>query len=232
MSTRVALLEPHLLARVALSDALTHGGCTVIGAFSDSADLLALAVRDPPDVALIEPHGEAPPGGERPDAARELSEKGLGLRFVVYSGAASPAAFERWYALGAGACLDKRSADARAVLQAVGAVARGERLFPVEMMELPFQQDVRAPESVVLRGISPRERDVLVCIASGSDNLQIASRLGISKRTVKAHVSALYRKLGMENRTRLALLALQLGLKPYAAPEALPALPAPVSQAL
>ncbi|MBX5482919.1 MAG: response regulator transcription factor [Myxococcaceae bacterium] len=54
--------------------------------------------------------------------------------------------------------------------------------------------------------LSPRERDVLRFVAAGMDNLTIAAHLGISERTVKTHVSALYRKLAQENRAQLALL--------------------------
>lgn len=58
----------------------------------------------------------------------------------------------------------------------------------------------------LLARLSPRERDVLRHVASGRDNLTIAAHLGISERTVKTHVSALYRKLAQENRAQLALL--------------------------
>jgi DNA-binding NarL/FixJ family response regulator len=60
--------------------------------------------------------------------------------------------------------------------------------------------------------LSPREREVLILIAAGMDNLKIAAHLNITERTVKAHVTALYRKLQQENRTQLALWAIARGL--------------------
>lgn len=62
--------------------------------------------------------------------------------------------------------------------------------------------------------LSPREREVLQLVANGNDNLQIAARLGVCERTVKAHVTALYRKLALENRVQLALWAADRGLRP------------------
>lgn len=60
--------------------------------------------------------------------------------------------------------------------------------------------------------LTPREREVLKLIAQGMTNGEIASALFISEHTVKNHVSNIYRKLGDNDRTRVALLALEGGL--------------------
>lgn len=62
--------------------------------------------------------------------------------------------------------------------------------------------------------MTPRQRDVLGYLATGSDNLKIAAHLGISERAVKAHVSALLSLFSAENRTELAVLACRAGLRP------------------
>jgi DNA-binding NarL/FixJ family response regulator len=62
--------------------------------------------------------------------------------------------------------------------------------------------------------LTPRQRDVLGFLATGSDNLKIAANLGISERAVKAHVSALLSLFSAENRTELAVLACRAGLRP------------------
>ncbi|WP_274379774.1 helix-turn-helix domain-containing protein [Myxococcus xanthus] len=61
--------------------------------------------------------------------------------------------------------------------------------------------------------MTPREREVLGYIAAGADNLRIAACLGITERTVKAHITAIYKKVGSENRTQLAVLGCQLGVQ-------------------
>jgi DNA-binding NarL/FixJ family response regulator len=62
--------------------------------------------------------------------------------------------------------------------------------------------------------LTPRQREVLGFLSTGSDNLKIAANLGISERAVKAHVSALLSLFSAENRTELAVLACRAGLRP------------------
>jgi DNA-binding NarL/FixJ family response regulator len=64
--------------------------------------------------------------------------------------------------------------------------------------------------------VTPRQREVMRCMAVGADNQAIASRLRIGERAVKAHVSALLRHFGLNNRAQLALLADHAGLRPAA----------------
>jgi DNA-binding NarL/FixJ family response regulator len=67
-------------------------------------------------------------------------------------------------------------------------------------------------ESPGALGLSGRERDVLELIASGATNLEIAERLHLSRHTIKEHTSAVYRKLGVRNRTEAVQRAQRLGL--------------------
>lgn len=66
----------------------------------------------------------------------------------------------------------------------------------------------------LLEELSARELDVLKLIARGFSNDQIARTLFISPHTVKNHVSNIYRKMGMDDRTQVAITALRLGLVP------------------
>jgi DNA-binding NarL/FixJ family response regulator len=66
----------------------------------------------------------------------------------------------------------------------------------------------------LLEELSARELDVLKLIAKGFSNDEIARTLFISPHTVKNHVSNIYRKMGMDDRTQVAITALRLGLVP------------------
>lgn len=90
---------------------------------------------------------------------------------------------------------------------AINELARaGESMLRREdLNSSPFDEYLHLTHS-----LSRREREVLGHIAQGMDNLQIAAHLGIGERTVKTHVTALYRKLAQENRTQLALLGARL----------------------
>lgn len=60
--------------------------------------------------------------------------------------------------------------------------------------------------------LTRRERDILACIAEGKNNRQIAETLSISEKTVKNHLTSIFRKLGVQDRTQAALYALKKGI--------------------
>jgi two-component system nitrate/nitrite response regulator NarP len=84
------------------------------------------------------------------------------------------------------------------LLDAVAAVARGR-------MSLPYV-DLQSLTSDPLGELTARERELLVALANGWTNLQIASRIGISRNTVKYHLKNLYDKLGVSNRAMAVAL--------------------------
>src|SRR5205823_4283287 len=139
------------------------------------------------------------------------------VRILVLSATLDTDAMDRCFRAGAAGFLDKSSARVEALIDAISAIARGNNVFPAHAVESLLRAAGRRNEgSELLRGLSEREREVLAYLSIGSDNTQIAQKLEISERTVKAHVSNLYRKLGQDNRTQLALLARQSGIRPPA----------------
>lgn len=131
---------------------------------------------------------------------------------LISNGLASYSADECLRA-GAWGFVDSTLADGPELASVVEAVAGGQRGARSVGSATEDLRQAGIGTSVVHR-LTLREREVLEHIAAGEDNLKIASQLGIAERTVKAHVSSLYRKLGQENRAQLALFARQLGLRP------------------
>ena len=64
-------------------------------------------------------------------------------------------------------------------------------------------------------GLTRREADVLHLLAGGASNREISRHLFLSEKTVKAHLAAVFRKLGVTNRTQAAMAAVQMGVGPY-----------------
>jgi DNA-binding NarL/FixJ family response regulator len=118
-------------------------------------------------------------------------------------------------------------ADEAAIREAVGAGAMGYLMKDVSRAELvravrdaardrptlhPEAQRIlmKRPEKSPLDDLTPRERSVLDLVAEGKSNRQIANRLGLTEGTVKGYVSILLDKLGVQDRTQAALLAVSL----------------------
>jgi DNA-binding NarL/FixJ family response regulator len=62
--------------------------------------------------------------------------------------------------------------------------------------------------------LTQREHDILALLSEGRSNRSIAQNLYLSEKTVKAHLAAIFRKLGVTNRTQAAMMAVQLGVGP------------------
>ena len=94
-----------------------------------------------------------------------------------------------------------------------------DRILEGEMVDLRPSLDNRPPQSSAeeaLGQLSPRQREVLELICTGQSNKEIAKHLGLSPFTVRIHVSALLRTLGVSTRTAAAAIATQHGIKPPA----------------
>lgn len=208
---RVSILEREALLRECLSRLLLRAGMRVVADQAEPNGFLRYLASHRPDVALLDFPLPAEAVLELLRLAR-LRQPGLPL--LVVRGSEEEGAAELFLRAGAAGFLDRASAGYEALLSAVRAAARGERLVTSSAMEL--RPPPEAEEPTLLRSLTLREREVLSWVASGADNLKIAALLGITERTVKAHVSNLYRKLGQKNRTQMALFAEQLGVRPPA----------------
>lgn len=78
------------------------------------------------------------------------------------------------------------------------------------MLENTRRRDVRGQGGKEC--LTPREREIAILMATGLTNKEIGARLFVSEHTVKNHVSNIYRKLGIDDRTQLALWAVRSGL--------------------
>ncbi|HET8632305.1 MAG TPA: response regulator transcription factor [Thermomicrobiales bacterium] len=107
-----------------------------------------------------------------------------------------------------------KDAEADEVAAAIRAAHRGEvHLDPAVAARL--MRTLRAPAAPrPLDALTDREREVLILVARGAANKEIARRLGISERTARTHVSNILGKLGLPSRTQAALLAVREGLVP------------------
>ncbi len=211
---RIAILEDHALLRSSLAAILSEAGFTVVCNCAEPEEFLRGVANEHPAVAIIDLglHGKS---GECPDEGlatlRELRRRDPLVSALVFSGCTLPSIVEECFREGAAGYLEKLTSSSTDVIEAVSALLEG-RQIPAAKAITPSPSRSEGPGP--LARLSAREREVLEFVSSGLDNLKIAALLGIAERTVKAHVSALYRKLEAENRTQLALTGLKGGITP------------------
>lgn len=210
---RVAILEDQRLMLETLERLLTANGLSVVLASTRPAEFLEALPSAGPTLALIDLYlpSVTEPGLEVPrrpiglDVIHELHLAHPELSLLAISGNASEEELRAAQEAGAVTVLDKNVIGPEQLLAAVRSTLRAQRSeLPPELGEAPLSDSSH---------LTHRELQVLKHLATGADNLKIAAHLGITERTVRAHVSALYRKLQCENRTEMAVLARTMGIR-------------------
>ncbi len=208
---RVGILEDQQVFRECLVMLLESAGMKVVVRGSDPEVFLAQVVQERPDVALVDVRFEGRDNAEVGELARAvelLRNLAPYTRSLVHSTSQELMLVQRCLQAGAYGHVCKLDVGCAKLLSSIEQVARGERLVPPRLVS-PVLAPSSSPWQERLTG---REQEVLGMVAAGADNLQISAHLGITERTVKAHISNLYRKLGVRNRVAMALLAVQKGV--------------------
>jgi DNA-binding NarL/FixJ family response regulator len=195
----VLIVDDHPVVRQGLRALLeVQEDMTVAGEAGDGPAALSLAESLRPDIVLLD---LKLPGMDGVAVLRPL--RAAGLRVLVLTSATEPSAAAAAVRAGAAGVVYK-DIDPAALVRAIRSVHDGNVLL--------------APEAVgsLIRGsradtLTAREREVLAGIADGKSNREIARLLRVSEKTVKAHVSAVLAKLGVQDRTQAAVYAVRHG---------------------
>jgi DNA-binding NarL/FixJ family response regulator len=202
---RVLVVDDHPVVRQGLRTFLDlQGDITVVGEAADGAAAVTAAVEHRPDVILLDLRM---PGTDGATALHGLRECGVPARVLVVTSFTDPGAVVPALRAGAAGYVFK-DVDPPALAAAIRAVHAGHVLMHADVARLLAAGD-SAPAGAAL---TPRERDVLAEIARGCSNREIARTLRVSEKTVKTHVSAIFTKLGVADRTQAALHAVRAGL--------------------
>jgi DNA-binding NarL/FixJ family response regulator len=202
---RVLLAEDHALVRDGLERLLRSAGdIEVVGAASDGAEAVELAAGAEPDVVLVD---LSMPNVDGIEATRQITAARAETHVVVLTSFSDRDRIMGALDAGAIGYLLK-DAEPDELIRGVRAAARGESPLNPKAAQEILQARVR-PTATELSG---REREVLALVAEGLPNKQIARRLGISEKTVKAHLTSVFQQIDVTDRTQAALWAREHGV--------------------
>ena len=206
MNVRVVLVDDHAVVRRGLADLLGGAdGIEVVATAADGGEAVEVAARYEPDVVVMDLQM---PGVDGVEATRRILASGTSTQVLVLTSFSDSARILAALDAGAVGYLLK-DADPEDVIEGVRAVSRGESpIDPKAARELLMARGRRVNEPT----LTPRETDVLRLVRLGLANKQIARRLGISERTVKAHLTSAFQRIGVVDRTQAALWVERHGL--------------------
>jgi DNA-binding NarL/FixJ family response regulator len=219
---RVLVIDDHPLIQEALGRVLLRLAQPVeLTAVADCEAGLAAAARWPePDLVLLDLQL---PGLSGIDALRAWRSGWPTVPVIVLSSATDPQTMYQVLQDGAAGYIPKSTAG-EVMLSAIRLVLEGGRYLPPELLAA----DARAAVPAAAQPLAPqpavglmtvRQLQVLQLIAEGAPNKVICRRLDIAERTVKAHLTQIFRTLNVASRTQAALAATRLGLLPRAGVE-------------
>jgi DNA-binding NarL/FixJ family response regulator len=216
VSTRILLVDDQELLRMGFRMVLeAQAGMEVVGEAGDGAEAVALTRRLEPDVVLMDVRM---PGMDGVQATRELVDGGSSAHVIILTTFDLDEYAHAALRAGASGFLLKDAPTAD-LLSAIRAVASGDavvapsttrRLLATIAHQLPIAETGAAvPE---LNSLTPREHEVLIAVARGLSNAEIADELVLSEATVKTHVGRILAKLALRDRVQIVIYAYDRGL--------------------
>jgi DNA-binding NarL/FixJ family response regulator len=215
VTIRVLLVDDQPLLRVAFSLVLeSQPDLAVAGEAADGAEAVRIALRDKPEVVLMDVRM---PGMDGIEATRRIVAQCPGTRVLILTTFdLDEYAFAGLRAGASGFLL--KNARPEELLEAIRVVAAGEavvapritrRLLDTFASRLPVEGGEAA---AALLTLTPREHSVLVQVARGLSNAEIAAALNLAETTVKTHVSRILMKLGLRDRVQAVVFAYENNL--------------------
>jgi NarL family two-component system response regulator YdfI len=207
---KILIADDHLIIRQGLRLILeTENDFELIGEASDGDEAVSLCKKIKPDVVLMDLRM---PNMDGLSAIEKLRAEQPHIAVVVLTTFNEDELMLRGLQAGARGYLLKDT-DRNTLFDTIRAAARGETLLKPEVMARVLSQaNTSKKESNEPVNLTDRELEVLAAVARGERSKEIAVQLGISERTIKAHLASIYNKLGVDSRAAAIAVAAQKGL--------------------
>jgi two-component system, NarL family, response regulator YdfI len=209
MTIRIVIADDHLIIRQGIKLILeTEDDFELVGEAGDGTEALTVCAQTHPQVVLMDLRM---PGMDGLTAIERLHAVSPEIAVVILTTFNEDDLMLRGLQAGARGYLLKDT-NREALFNAIRAASRGETLLaPDVLMRLLKQVDKTSLKPDPSVSLTDREAEVLSAVALGERSKEIALKLGITERTVKAHLASIYNKLGVDSRAGAIAIAAQKG---------------------
>ena len=200
---RILIADDHPMIRTAIEVLLRGTGLTIVGSATTGEEAMRSLEELRPDLLLLDLQM---PEGSGMDVLRQVRSDGMRMRMRVVlltAGIEDPALMEA-NALKVDGMVLKNS-DPAYLIECLDAVGAGRTWIDPELKERMARLAESAPPE--RPALAPRERELIKCVRQGLRNREIAKQLGVTEGTVKVYLHNVFYKLGVKNRTELAIRA-------------------------
>jgi DNA-binding NarL/FixJ family response regulator len=210
IKTRLMIVDDHEVVRMGLKAALDiEPDFTVVAEAANGGDAIDKARVHTPDIVLMDVRMDGMDGIE---ACREIRSEFPETKVLMLTSFAEEETVLAALLAGAAGYVLKNVARSR-LLEALRSVARGETMLDSKVTKGVLEKLVAAKDKpLVDDDLTPREHEVLMLIAEGATNKEIAAKLVVSENTARNHVSHILSKLGFSRRSEAAAYAVRKGL--------------------
>jgi DNA-binding NarL/FixJ family response regulator len=198
---KVLVVDDHVIVRDGLAQVLASASdIELVGTASNGVEARAAVAEHQPDVVLMD---LSMPEMDGVEATRHIAAEHVGVRVLVLTSFSDQSRIMDALSAGAEGYLLKHS-EPQEIVAAIRSIYEGGS--PLDPKAARVLLESRRTKQVD-NALTDREREVLLLVREGLANKQIARRLAISERTVKAHLTSVFQRLGVSDRTQAALWA-------------------------
>jgi DNA-binding NarL/FixJ family response regulator len=201
---KILVADDHALMREGIRTLLDQDKFQVIAEAEDGMEAVQKYQSSHPDIVLMDLNMPRKNGLE---AARDILREDKNAKVVMLTVELSEVDLMQAVDYSVKGYLLKTS-SADSLNQALSLVADGESVFPSEALIKGMNRRAQGVEM----GLTPREEEILRYIAKGMSNKGIARELDVTEGTIKVHIKAILKKLGIQNRTQAAIYAYEKGI--------------------
>ena len=198
---RIAVIDDHAFFRMGVEAALCDEGHEIVLSIGDGVDACAAVKRAGPDVILLDQRMSPVDGAT---VLKSLRANRLTLPVILLTNELSDAALLKVMQARVDAIVFKHCPEER-LFEALEAVLAGRRFIDGDLIDKSLSLRSGQTEEPALDSLSKREQQITMLVCQGQKNREIGDQLGMSEGTVKLYLHNIYRKLGVANRTSLAL---------------------------